>query len=596
MAHNKLNIYQVFTRLFGNKKTGHVPWGTKEENGLGKFSDFSDLALSEIRKLGMTHVWFTGIPHHAVIADYTNINVQNDHPLVVKGRAGSPYAVKDYYSVNPDLADDPEAGLSEFKQLIQRCHKHNLKVIIDIVPNHVARQYRGLNNPKNVTDFGVNDDASVEYAPDNNFYYIPRQSFVIPNIPSEFEPLGGELHASGHTEFHEAPARWTGNGARTAQPSFDDWYETVKINYGIHPDGSKDFEELPGHYRRLSYQKHYEFWQDKQVPDSWRKFRDIALYWLALGVDGFRYDMAEMVPVEFWSFMNSSIKRLSPDAFLLAEIYQPSLYRDYIELGKMDYLYDKVGLYDTLRAIMRGEQSTSSIDSVQKELFDIEQHMLHFLENHDEQRIASPQFVGKAELAQPAMVVSALMSSAPTMLYFGQEVGEPANEDAGFGKPSRTSIFDYIGVPHHQRWMNVGKFDGGQLTEQEKSLRDFYSKLMNFTLQCKSLVGDFDSLQQANEEQLTEGRDSVYLFTRTAVATKSVECLIVAANFDNENTFDISITIPRELIAKWRLDDGSYTLLDNLGEGPIYKMKVHNGEGRINLQLSPSGSVALTLA
>ncbi|MEZ9845261.1 alpha-amylase family protein [Vibrio breoganii] len=596
MARNKLNIYQVFTRLFGNKKTAYVPWGTKEENGLGKFSDFSDLALSEIRKLGMTHVWFTGIPHHAVIADYTNINVQNDHPLVVKGRAGSPYAVKDYYSVNPDLADDPEAGLFEFKQLIQRCHKHNLKVIIDIVPNHVARQYRGLNNPKNVTDFGINDDTSVEYAPDNNFYYIPKQSFVTPNIPSEVELLGGELHASGHTEFHESPARWTGNGARTAQPSFDDWYETVKINYGIRPDGSMDFEELPDHYRRLSYQKHYEFWQDKQVPDSWHKFRDIALYWLALGVDGFRYDMAEMVPVEFWSYMNSSIKTRCPNAFLLAEIYQPSLYRDYIELGKMDYLYDKVGLYDTLRAVMRREQPTSSIDSVQKELFDIEQHMLHFLENHDEQRIASPQFAGKAELAKPAMVVSALMSSAPTMLYFGQEVGEPANEDAGFGKPSRTSIFDYIGVPHHQRWMNDGKFDGGQLTEQEKSLRDFYSKLMNFTLQCKSLVGDFDSLQQANEDQLTEGRDRVYLFTRTAVATKPVEFLIVAANFDDENTFNNSITIPRELIAKWGLDDGSYTLLDNLGEGPIYKMKVHNGEGRINLQLSPSGSVALTLA
>ncbi|MEZ9677036.1 alpha-amylase family protein [Vibrio breoganii] len=596
MARNKLNIYQVFTRLFGNKKTAYVPWGTKEENGLGKFSDFSDLALSEIRKLGMTHVWFTGIPHHAVIADYTNINVQNDHPLVVKGRAGSPYAVKDYYSVNPDLADDPEAGLFEFKQLIQRCHKHNLKVIIDIVPNHVARQYRGLNNPKNVTDFGINDDTSVEYAPDNNFYYIPKQSFVTPNIPSEVELLGGELHASGHTEFHESPARWTGNGARTAQPSFDDWYETVKINYGIRPDGSMDFEELPDHYRRLSYQKHYEFWQDKQVPDSWHKFRDIALYWLALGVDGFRYDMAEMVPVEFWSYMNSSIKTRCPNAFLLAEIYQPSLYRDYIELGKMDYLYDKVGLYDTLRAVMRREQPTSSIDSVQKELFDIEQHMLHFLENHDEQRIASPQFAGKAELAKPAMVVSALMSSAPTMLYFGQEVGEPANEDAGFGKPSRTSIFDYIGVPHHQRWMNDGKFDGGQLTEQEKSLRDFYSKLMNFTLQYKSLLGDFDSLQQANEEQLTEGRGRVYLFTRTAVATKSVEFLIVAANFDDENTFNNSITIPRELIAKWGLDDGSYTLLDNLGEGPIYKMKVHNGEGRINLQLSPSGSVALTLA
>ncbi|GEA60100.1 alpha-amylase family protein [Vibrio comitans] len=596
MSYKKFNVYQVFTRLFGNKKSNWNPWGTSEENGLGKLSDVSDLALSEIKKLGMTHIWFTGIPHHALISDYTDCGISNDHPCVVKGRAGSPYAVKDYYSVNPDLANNPIEGLSELKQLIERCHNHNLNVIIDIVPNHVARQYTGLNNPPGVTDFGVDDDTSVEYGRDNNFYYIPKQKFIPPSMPSEFEPLGGKPCPYTISPFEEYPARWTGNGARTSRPDFDDWYETVKINYGLHPDGSKDFDELPDNYRHLSYHEHQEFWLNKQVPDSWRKFRDIALYWLDLGVDGFRYDMAEMVPVEFWSYMNSSIKTKSPKAFLLAEIYQPSLYRDYIELGKMGYLYDKMGLYDTLRAVTKGKLPASAIDNVQQELFDIEHHMLHFLENHDEQRIASPQFAGNAKRAKPAMVVSALMSSSPTMLYFGQEVGEPGNEDAGFGKPSRTSIFDYIGVPHHQRWMNNGKFDGGQLTKQERSLRQFYSNLMNFSLQCKSLVGDFDGLQQANKDRLTEERDSIYLFTRTAKDTKPDEFLIVAANFNHKKPFDISITIPKELITKWGLVDGSYKLRDNLRKSQLCKMRVRNGEGEISLKLPPSEAVALTLA
>ncbi|MEI8641696.1 alpha-amylase family glycosyl hydrolase [Pseudoalteromonas sp. Hal099] len=61
-------------------------------------------------------------------------------------------------------------------------------------------------------------------------------------------------------------------------------------------------------YKDKDYRAHYAFWQDKELPDSWYKFRDIALFWLDKGVDGFRYDMAEMVPVEFWSFLNSSTK------------------------------------------------------------------------------------------------------------------------------------------------------------------------------------------------------------------------------------------------------------------------------------------------
>lgn len=592
MSYQKFNVYQVFTRLFGIKEQSFTPWGTSEENGVGKFSDFSDKALTEIKKLGMTHIWYTGVPHHAVIADYKKYGISDDHPSVVKGRAGSPYAVKDYYSVNPDLADNPNNRLQEFEALIQRSHDNGLKVIIDIVPNHVARQYEGLNNPEGVTDFGALDDTSVEYARNNNFYYIPNQAFELPDIPEEFTPLGGEKHPALRTPFVEYPAKWTGNGSRLAKPMFDDWYETVKVNYGIKPDGSKDFDELPRQYADKDFKAHFKFWQSRSVPSSWIKFRDIALYWLDKGVDGFRYDMAEMVPVEFWSFMNSSIKMQNPDAFLMAEVYQPDLYRDYIHLGKMDYLYDKVDLYDTLKMIIQGKTSTSAIDPIQTELLDIEHHMLHFLDNHDEQRIASPEFAGNAELGRPAMLVSTLLSTSPTMLYFGQEVGEPGNEDAGFGKPSRTSIFDYVGVPHHQRWMNSGEFDGGQLSDKERALRSFYCDLMNFSLHCQSLEGDFEPLYEVNREAFRDGKDKCYVFARTA--TNSSEFMIAATNFDTQHSFVTELILPASLVAKWGLTDGEHSLTEHLQTKQEYTLNVVDGVGAIKLELPPLATYAMT--
>jgi len=330
-------------------------------------------------------------------------------------------------------------------------------VIIDIVPNHVARNYQSVVRPDGVTDFGENDDKSVAYAINNNFYYIPNTSF---QVPDGVLPLGDVPHQLADGTFEEVPAKWTGNGSRLAQPDKNDWYETVKVNYGVKPDGSYDFPVLPEHFSMLEHSAHFDFWSDKSLPDSWRKFEHIVHYWLDKGVDGFRYDMAEMVPVEFWSFLNSSIKRKNPDAFILAEVYNPDLYRDYIHLGKMDYLYDKVEFYDSLKAVMQGRADTDALEVIQRDLADIEAHILHFLENHDEQRIASPEFAGDMQWGKPALVMSALISRSPTMLYFAQDVGEDGSEDAGFGKPSRTSIFDYIGVPANQRWMNNGKFDG----------------------------------------------------------------------------------------------------------------------------------------
>ena len=581
-------VYQIFTRLFGNQNTTNKPWGTIEENGVGKFNDFTDKALEEIKDLGVTAVWYTGVPHHALVRDYTSIGISNDDPEVVKGRAGSPYAVKDYYNVNPDLAVNPANRLQEFEALIARTHKAGMKVIIDIVPNHIARKYEGKSNPKGVRDFGANDDVSVEYKRDNNFYYIPNTRFEIPDAG---KPLNGESNTLIDGKFEEFPAKWTGNGSRLAKPDKNDWYETVKVNYGIRPNGSKDFPELPAGFDAKSYQEHFDFWKDKNVPNSWIKFRDIALYWTDKGVDGFRYDMAEMVPVEFWSYMNSAIKVKNPDAFLMAEVYNPNEYRNYIRLGKMDYLYDKVETYDHLKAVIQGKTWPDGLSDIQHRMADIEHHMLKFLDNHDEQRLASPEFAGTPEKGKPLMVVSATISTAPTMIYFGQEVGEAGNENAGFGTHSRTSIFDYIGVPNHQRWMNGGKFDGGQLSQSEKDLRDFYKRLLNFSINSSALMGNFQEIQTTNRN-ITPGYDiAIYAYTRWSETQK----LIVVTNFYSLASSNFELRIPADIIQKWNLKDGTYTITDQLYQKKTTQLRVENGEGKAQINIAPSESFIFQL-
>jgi glycosidase len=584
----KFVVYQVFTRLFGNTDSTNKPWGTIEENGVGKFNDFTDRALEELKSMGITHIWYTGVPHHCVINDYTAYGISNDDPDVVKGRAGSPYAVKDYYNVNPDLAVNPETRMEEFEALIARTHKHGMKVIIDIVPNHVARNYHSISKPKGVADFGEDDDTSVEYKRDNNFYYIPGKAFEVPEGVNGYKPLGGEDHLLSDGKFSENPAKWTGNGSREAQPGFYDWYETVKVNYGVKPDGTYDFDVLPEGYDKKDYRAHNEFWQNKKVPDSWTKFLNIALYWMGKGVDGFRYDMAEMVPVEFWSYMNSTIKRKNPEAFLLAEVYNPDLYRDYIHKGKMDFLYDKVELYDTLKHIMQGHGSTDNLPAIYNGLEDIEHHMLHFLENHDEQRIASSEFAGDAKKGKPAMVVSTCMSTSPTMLYFGQNVGEPGDGNAGFGTESRTTIFDYWGVPAHQRWMNDGAFDCGQSTPAEKELNAFYKTLLNFSVNSSALMGEYRDIHLFNREQTEKYTAKLFSFVRFS----KQERLIVVSNFeDTEHAFQLKLDA--ETVSLLKLGDGSYTLTDQLSGNDNFVLRVENGSAFVALEMKGLESVIL---
>ena len=587
-ASDKKVIYQVFTRLFGNRNLTNKQWGTKEENGVGKFSDFTPQALDAIKQYGTTHIWYTGVPHHALVGDYRKYGISLDDPDVIKGRAGSPYAVKDYYNVNPDLADDPAKRLEEFKSLIERTHQAGMKVIIDIVPNHVARNYQSISKPEGVEDFGANDDKSVEYSRDNNFYYVVGQSFKVPEPLNGYLPVGGDKVELADGKFDENPAKWTGNGARKAQPHFHDWYETVKVNYGVRPDGTHDFDKLPEALRGASYQEHAEFWADKDIPNSWGKFKEIVLYWTAHGVDGFRYDMAEMVPVEFWSYLNSSIKMKNPNAFLLAEVYNPKIYRDYLQLGLMDSLYDKVDFYDTIKLIMQNKAPTSKLTSIVETYKDIDEGMLHFLENHDEQRIASPDFAGDPLKGKPAMVVSTLIGKGATLLYFAQAFGEAGEGDAGFGDPTRTTIFDYWGLANLKRWDSGGQYDGSELLPQEKSLQTFYQTLLSFSSNSTAISGEYADLHAYNLQKSANYNERLYSFARWS----KNQSVIVLSNFDEAKAYRSTLTIPKSLAEN--LGIGESTQLNNIFNNKKIKFRFSTqGEVIIDLSVQPLESMVL---
>ena len=414
-----MTIYQIFTRLFGNQNMTFTPHGTMEENGVGKMNDITTTVLNRIHDMGFTHVWFTGIVRHATTPDYSNYGIPRQHPSIVKGKAGSPYAITDYYDVDPDLAVQVPKRMNEFEALVKRTHKAGMKVIIDFVPNHVARQYHSICKPQAVRDLGENDDVNKHFDIHNNFYYCPGYPF---------EPAI-DLCKDASEPYREYPAKCTGNDCFNASPSANDWYETVKLNYGI------DYTDAGGR------SDHFD-----PMPDTWRQMTDILLFWASKGVDGFRCDMAEMVPTAFWHYAIDKLKATYPHVIIIGEVYNPTLYRAYIASG-FDYLYDKVGMYDCLRDIVCGKRPAHHITRQWQSVDDILPEMLYFLENHDEQRIASDFFCGSAERSLPAFMVCAWLHSNPVMLYAGQEFGERGMDAEGFsGLDGRTTIFDYWAV------------------------------------------------------------------------------------------------------------------------------------------------------
>lgn len=509
---NKIIIYQVFTRLFGNNNNHCINNGSITENGCGKMADFTTKALNEIKKLGATHIWYTGIIEHATQTDYRRYNICPDHPAIVKGKAGSPYAIKDYYDVDPDLANDVPERMKEFEQLVQRTHRSNLKVIIDFVPNHVARQYHSDVQPDGTSQLGANDDTNYAFSPYNNFYYIPQAE-----LHGQFDMKGAAAEP-----YKEYPAKATGNNRFDAYPNINDWYETVKLNYGI------DYQN--GGTRHFC-----------PIPDTWTKMLDILMFWAGKDIDGFRCDMAEMVPVEFWEWAIPQVKAQYPSLLFIAEVYNPREYNSYLLRGKFDYLYDKVGLYDTLRNIVCGGESATAITHSWQSLGGMEKRMLNFLENHDEQRIASDFFATNPRKAIPALIISACMNTNPMMIYFGQEFGELGMDSEGFsGRDGRTTIFDYWSVDTIRRWRNGGKFDGKMLTEDQKHLHSIYQRILTLCNEEKAISqGAFFDLMYANLNGWRFNEHKQYTFLRKF----EKDLLLFVVNFDHVSV-DLAINIP----------------------------------------------------
>ncbi len=525
---DKLVVYQIYTRLFGNLKTTNRFNGSLEENGTGKFNDINDKALKSLKGFGVSHVWFTGVIEHATMTDYSKFGIPQDNPLVVKGIAGSPYAIKDYYDVNPDLAVDVKKRMTEFEALIKRSHDNGLKILIDCVPNHVARSYYSDKKPKSAKDFGENDDKTKAFLPDNNFYYVTGQDFVVPD--------GVNSPVKAKTSFVESPAKATGNDVFSAKPSINDWFETVKLNYGV--------DYLNNRAKNFS-----------PIPSTWLKMRDILTYWTKKGVDGFRCDMAEMVPVEFWGWVIPEIKKVNPDVVFIAEIYNPQTYRQYLFEGKFDYLYDKVGLYDALRRLIEGGGNANDITKVwQEESGDFSNRMLRFLENHDEQRIASKYFANDPMKAIPAMVLSATLHSGPVMLYFGQEVGVKPTVAEGFsGEDGRTTMFDYWGVPEFQNWVNNHNYDGGNLTAEQKNIRNIYAEILKFVNSSDAVRnGKFYDLQYVNANGQSENYNDqkIYSYVRFTENQR----LLFVCNFDLEKSYSTEVRIPQGAWEMMKID------------------------------------------
>lgn len=553
----KITIYQVLPRLYGNTTANNIPGGDIHENGCGKLGDFTPEALKRIKDFGFTHIWYTGVLEHATQTDYTTYGIAKDHPAVVKGKAGSPYAIKDYYDICPDLASAPEKRMKEFEALVRRTHKAGLKMLIDFVPNHVARSYHSDAKPARVKDLGEDDDMAKGFSPQNNFYYLPGQMFSTENF---------EEDRAANVPYREYPAKVTGNNCFSPRPGRNDWYETVKLNYGVdfYAGGTANFDP---------------------VPDTWDKMTAILLFWAKKGVDGFRCDMAEMVPAEFWAYAIAKVKEKYPKLIFVAEVYNPAEYRRYLQSG-FDYLYDKVGLYDTLRAVVRGEASASCITGQWQCVDDIRTHMLYFLENHDEQRIASDFFAGSGEKARPALAVSAFMGTNPLMIYAGQELGERGMDAEGFsGRDGRTTIFDYWHVDTLDRLCHG---DLLTCTPEQQALYAYYNNIVKL---CNSEAalreGTFYDLQYANYvADNGYNADRQYAFLRAAGKEK----MLIVANFADQDVH-VGVRIPENAFAFMGLREGLCSAHDLLS-GEMQTLELRK-DGAAFVEIPANNAVVL---
>jgi len=549
MESNKMLIYQLLPRLYGNRNTMRKKDGTIDENGCGKMNDITTSVLKQWAKTGFTHVWYTGIIRHATMTDYSGYGMPANHPAIVKGRAGSPYAITDYYDIDPDLAVHVDMRWQEFCQLVERTHKAGMKVIIDFVPNHVARQYHSICKPKGIKDLGQGDDQQQGFSPQNNFYYCPGERFT-----PYFDLYHGEKEP-----YIEEPAKATGNDVFHNAPSRNDWYETVKLNYGV-----DYYAGRVGHF--------------DPIPSTWKKMTDILLFWASKDVDAFRCDMAEMVPAEFWAYATEKVKKKFPHIQFIGEVYNPAEYRHYIASG-FDYLYDKVGMYDTMKAVMAHQLPANAISAAWQSTDDIKEHMLYFLENHDEQRVASDFFAASPLKGVPAMVALTLMQQNPVMVYFGQEYGERGMDEEGFsGHDGRTTIFDYWSVD------TICRAAWNTLSNEEQQTYEAYKNMLAVATKENAVQhGLFFDLMYVNGHL-----DRQYVFLRKA----DNELLMVAVNFD-ERPVSIGVNMPSHAFDYLGIPEKTFDAKDLLtGQKQALQLKK---DGCVALQLESNSARVLKI-
>lgn len=513
----RISIYQVLPRLFGNVTTTNQKNGSYSVNGSGKLSDFTSERLRAIRDLGSTHIWYIGIIEHATKTAF-GTKIPANHSAIVKGEAGSPYAIRDYYDIAPALATDINQRMAEFELLIERTHNEGLGVIIDFVPNHLSRAYASDAKPPYINDFGKNDNTQVDFDPNNNFYYLTGQTLTI--------PFGDNREDIPYSEY---PAKATGNNRFTSHPTREDWYETVKLNYGI--DLQNDWKT------------YYT-----PIPDTWHKMLNILTFWASKGIEGFRCDMAELVPLEFWVWAIGQLRKTYPHILFVAEIYNPNRYKDFIKAG-FDYLYDKVGLYDTLVKVLNGTTDTKAINYVLQSQEEYKNHLIRFMENHDEQRLASDFICGDGIKAFPAMCLSILIDGSPFMTLFGQELGERGMDEEGFsGLDGKTSIFDYWSLASIRNWLTDPSFNS--------PLRAQYQWVQNLALTPLFTTGLFYNLTYLNPNYSKEG---LFLFLRALPN----EYALVVINF-KEKAQTLEIPLPKHAFDTLQIPEDKTLLVTDL--------------------------------
>lgn len=531
----KLILYQAFPRVFTNTCENCVPWGTLERNGSGKLNDITPRLLRSLLDMGVNCLWLTGVIEMATKTPFEDSGIPADNPNVVKGEAGSPYAIKDYYDISPALAVSVHDRMNEFEACVKRVHAAGLRLIIDFVPNHTARVYHSDVAPDGIRDFGANDDTSKFFARDNNYYYIPNQQFA-PDF---------DLAAEGTVPYVEFPSKATGNDCFTAFCGRNDWYETVKLNYGYDPgDGSRHFSP---------------------APDTWLKMLHILRFWASKGVDGFRCDMVFMVPREFWHWAIPQVKCDYPDLIFIGEIYDVDKYRDFLDYCHFDYLYDKVNLYDTLVAIERYRHSAAQLTYCWQRVDGIGDSMLNFLENHDEVRFASREFADNPAKVVPFLVTSAMMTKGPFMIYYGQELGEMAYDNEGFaGDNNRSTIFDYWSYDTLRRWYNKGACSLARLTSHEKWLRGFYKKALRLCNERSAIrEGAFFDLMYVNLKNPAFNPHRQYAFLRYS----DTEVLLFLVNFDSAPA-KVEVVIPDLAFGMAGIGEGEVKTADLLWRKP----------------------------